>query len=52
MCYRGMRIFGLTDVLELPFYVDGERIGYDYTPETLDLSDYDFIDLILKQIGC
>ena len=35
------------DVLELPFYADGERIGYDDTPETLDLSDYDSIDLIL-----
>jgi hypothetical protein len=40
------------DVHSLFFYVDGERIGYDDTPETLDLSDYDSIDLILKQVGC
>ena len=38
------------DVLELPFYVDGERIGYDDTPETLDLSDYDSIDLSLNRL--
>jgi hypothetical protein len=39
-------------IVSLSTYVDGERIGYDDTPETLDLSDYDSIDLILKQVGC
>ena len=39
------------DKSALRFLVDGERIGTDATPKTLDLEDQDQIDVVLEQTG-
>ena len=36
----------------LRFMVDGERIGTDATPETLDLEDLVLIDVVNEPTGC
>ena len=35
----------------LRFLLDGERIGDDQTPKTLELEDQDQIDCVLEQLG-
>ena len=39
------------DYSALRFLLDGERIGVDATPKTLELEDQDQIDCMLQQTG-
>ncbi|GMH69783.1 hypothetical protein TrVE_jg4207 [Triparma verrucosa] len=39
------------DFNSLRFLLDGERIGADETPKTLELDDQDQIDCMLEQTG-
>ncbi|GMH61354.1 hypothetical protein TL16_g03239, partial [Triparma laevis f. inornata] len=39
------------DFNSLRFLLDGERIGPDETPKTLELDDQDQIDCMLEQTG-